>query len=784
MLKKRNLYEVDYKDILKPETLAMLKGKSKQNLQQMLADRSIMQALRNMKGLAAEIQAAEADYRDELEMVAKQIVTDAYPIIDYADIQIDAKIVPQVKPLTNLDPDEEDPAAPDFGDQDPEKLKAKRRIINGITQGAALKGTFAFLMFREYLDQLDPTLVDKYVAITKAADVPYNDENVIAMMMAQIEQGQMAGEGQSEMVYDDETEKFTIIARATNFPVLVHEIVKGLYEITGTEGFGRNKEKNQAIVKAVDKAGNEPEDLQLGRYFEEAISDLYNQSKIDDPRVRDFFFAEVYKLDEDEFLSFVENAVNGELEAYQKKWATNTMQNIKSELESGELDEQENFDLSDNPVAGGLRGGDVLVVDILASRYFSIERTDIISNSNAELTARNIYDKTVEDYIDHDYIKGLEFINIEKIAPGFYIVETGEEIFVMVFDRLYEGIKKVLSSLDYDRTDFINFIDTVFTTDPNYIMQGINEPQYVEWRASLEEGAGTQHYLMLTPKQLELFKRFGAKYNSNSNELYVPELLKIEIDKNVVNSDFKKEFYDLVPPEYKQLSTQVLTGIKKSLTNPIKINNQPYYALKGKKSKKDTFYFDNPYTKKNLPEGAFSKAISGAALAAALFAGNPAQAQNPIVGKVSSFLKKLQPTAKVDTVKVQKDTPLVLAKFKDYKGAGYGYAKSPNESTAYKIAKKNATQDLLQKIGQQEITVGIEEKAVKHYINPDGTHEYEVLLVVGDLNEGFHDPVKPGILKKKLGNLSCSGVRSAKSKLKDKGTHYAKALQRYLNYHC
>lgn len=52
------------------------------------------------------------------------------------------------------------------------------------------------------------------------------------------------------------------------------------------------------------------------------------------------------------------------------------------------------------------------------------------------------------------------------------------------------------------------------------------------------------------------------------------------------------------------------------------------------------------------------------------------------------------------------------------------------------------------------------------------------------LAEGPHDPVKPGILKKRLGKLSCSKVRKAKSGLKDKGTHYAKALQRYLNYHC
>ena len=134
-----------------------------------------------------------------------------------------------------------------------------------------------------------------------------------------------------------------------------------------------------------------------------------------------------------------------------------------------------------------------------------------------------------------------------------------------------------------------------------------------------------------------------------------------------------------------------------------------------------------------VEEGALSKAISGVALAAALFAGNPAQAQNPVVSKVGNFLKKLQPTVKVDTVKVQKDAELQLARFKDYKGAGYGYAKSPNEATAYKIAKNNATKDLLQKIGQQEITAGIEEKAVKRYVNRDGSYEVEVLVVIGDM---------------------------------------------------
>jgi len=44
----------------------------------------------------------------------------------------------------------------------------------------------------------------------------------------------------------------------------------------------------------------------------------------------------------------------------------------------------------------------------------------------------------------------------------------------------------------------------------------------------------------------------------------------------------------------------------------------------------------------------------------------------------------------------------------------------------------------------------------------------KLIDVLNEVKEGIHDPVKPGILKKRLGTLSCPRVRSAKSKLKDK----------------
>ncbi len=44
------------------------------------------------------------------------------------------------------------------------------------------------------------------------------------------------------------------------------------------------------------------------------------------------FFAEVYKLIDDEFFPFIENAINGELKPLQRKWAMDTMRDIERDL--------------------------------------------------------------------------------------------------------------------------------------------------------------------------------------------------------------------------------------------------------------------------------------------------------------------------------------------------------------------------------------------------------------------------------------------------------------------
>jgi hypothetical protein len=572
----RRLTEVEYDKIFSPETMALLKDKSGESLRQMLGSKDLMTVLRQSQKVLNDIITAEDGYRDELEMVAAQMVTDAYPIIDYANIKIDAKIVG----INNLDipnpPPSEDPTSPDFGEDDPEKLKAKRRIINGITQGASIRGAFGFLLFKEYIDDINPELVGKYNDILKLAFGIYDDENAIAMMLAALAQGQKMQGGESEMEYDEQEEQFVIKAKAICFPMLVHEIVKGLYEIVGTEGFGSDKEKNQAIVGAVDKLSNEPRDLQYGKFIYDAISKLYNESNIDDPRVRELFFAEIYKLTDDEFFPFIENVIANKLQPLQKKWVKDTMNDIASDL-------------------------------------------------------------------------GKDDTGLEDLDEG-------------VIDSALQNLRKVLISKKI-----------VKPTDDEAV--AFKKAELESWIISQIDNG-----------------RLQSRYQDGPQDIvdYAKKLGVPDIDINTA-------------------------------TNMLNTTLQ------------DTFNKESIYEVTDMGKVIATIAV----LLGTAGAPSAAKAQNPIGNLlkkgVTAVQNKLNPKPKVDTVKVQKDAPLELAKFKDFKGAGYGFASSPNQSTARTQALFKAKADLMQKMGVQRITAGFEEKDTKMYQLPDGTYQCEAVVVIGNM---------------------------------------------------
>ena len=451
--KIQRLNEVDYEEIFSPETMSLLKKQSKDEL--VKTGKNLAQMIRTSSTLIPEIIAAERPHIDLLEEIAKEIVTQAYPIIKYSKIKINASIGEGELPKGT--PGKEEEEQPNIELPQPTLTgEKKRRIINGITQGASIRGTFAFLMFREYLDDLGEDMVNRYNEVMKSVFGIFDDENAIAMMLALLAQGQKSQGGESEAEFDEETGTLTINATAICFPMLVHEIVKGLYEILSLQGFGTDAEQNKSIVGKADQLAAEPNDMRFGKFIYDAANKLYIESGIEDDRVRDFFFTELYKIDDEtEFIGFIENLVTNKLTSTQKKWAMDTMRDIERDLKADDAGISNDEDGEDVFTEIKIQPGKTGIFAFLTSEEKEWIKKQLINfdpgdtppeDPNTPLTYTFINKGDIEDEIEDGYMtpKDLEIFNsiYKKLKDRIYTLNTGYNYQVNDYPQLRDSVVK------------------------------------------------------------------------------------------------------------------------------------------------------------------------------------------------------------------------------------------------------------------------------------------------------------------------------------------------------
>lgn len=320
----------EYKSIFSDKTFGKLKASSAESLKDMLKGKSFMQASMDSMKLLPQIIQAETPYKDQLVELAKEVLKKAYPIVEQTGIEIDAQLVgPGDLSMQQSNPPDEEEL-----NQFIEKAGIdKRRIINAITQGASIRGTKAYYIFNDLLDVMDESLLERYNEILGNAYGIYDDDNAIAMMLAMMSQNSASQGGESEVEWDDEEGTLVIKAKAIIFPILIHELVKGLYEILSLQGFSGDAEKNKQIVGKVDKATNEPEDLRYGKFIYDALAKHVIDSPYDPAKLRELFFIEVYKLPDTEFHEFIEDSINDDLSLTQRNWVKNTLKRLDNETE-------------------------------------------------------------------------------------------------------------------------------------------------------------------------------------------------------------------------------------------------------------------------------------------------------------------------------------------------------------------------------------------------------------------------------------------------------------------
>lgn len=317
----------EYQKILSPQAFQNISKKSAESLKTMLKGKNFMQASMDSMEFLQQLIVIEEPYRDELELIAEIVVKETYPIIKEMGILLDVKIVDPGAGGMNLNQSEKSPSLDDIAERTGVN---KRRIINSITQGASIRGSKAFHFFKDLLDDLDSSLVERYAKLLDAAYGIYDDDNAIAMMLAMMSQNQGSQGGESSADWNEETGELTIIARAVCFPILVHEIVKGLYEIISMQGFSRDAEQNKQIAGMVDKAQNEPEDLRYGKFIYDALNSILAKYKPgeDIAQVREYFFAEIYKLSDREFIELIDALLADSLNSFQETKIKNIIRDL------------------------------------------------------------------------------------------------------------------------------------------------------------------------------------------------------------------------------------------------------------------------------------------------------------------------------------------------------------------------------------------------------------------------------------------------------------------------
>jgi hypothetical protein len=191
--------------------------------------------------------------------------------------------------------------------------KAKRRMINSLVQGAAFKGGHMYVLVSNEINRLSPELLNLYGVTQSLMEHLYwlypDMEG-----MAGSGGGQM---GQSES--DPETDPPTIKAKAFTFPLLVHEIVKGIYSLYGDQGLPNDPVQRSMVVRAEDTLPGEVWDSRLGPIFWEKFRDAWPDTLYDEDKryLQQYLFMKLSNLEAKDFINLAKAILADKPEAKQ-----------------------------------------------------------------------------------------------------------------------------------------------------------------------------------------------------------------------------------------------------------------------------------------------------------------------------------------------------------------------------------------------------------------------------------------------------------------------------------
>ncbi len=304
----------------------------------------------------SKISRIESRHLRELEQLAIEVVMKELGVED-GDINYEAKIErPNRQGFRSTPPNEMEPEEIEIEKELFDELesfnleRAKRRMVNAILAGSSARGHYMYQLVNGKLQEITGSneIVALYGAVMASAEAMLWQSGNSNLGL-----GSGGGEtplaGGKEKIFPNENPP-RVVATAINFPILVHELIKGTLEvIAALHGLPKDRELARKVMDKEDTLNKEIWDLRLGPAIWDIMRESFPEETItdDDKKgIQLIFFKQIVSKPAKEFLVFMKeilrgtdngkrlmrllyDMINGEIQDYEYKVA---MSEFNSEL--------------------------------------------------------------------------------------------------------------------------------------------------------------------------------------------------------------------------------------------------------------------------------------------------------------------------------------------------------------------------------------------------------------------------------------------------------------------
>lgn len=228
--------------------------------------------------LMFELPSIESEHREDLQKLAMVTFYNMYPHIkksvDEGRIIVKATLGQGSggRRLEQGAPESKIQKVKEIDKSFDERIK-QRQIQNALTQGAAWRDGFNSVNnIEDELNSIDPRLVDKYKKFGSGASRFYWENTAQLERMAQSVTGRIAYCD----VYLNKDGVWIIEAAAPNFPLLMHELVKGARYYDSIFTLPKNKEVGDTVMSVADSHKHEIKNMNYGRALIEQLRFLWD----------------------------------------------------------------------------------------------------------------------------------------------------------------------------------------------------------------------------------------------------------------------------------------------------------------------------------------------------------------------------------------------------------------------------------------------------------------------------------------------------------------------------